>query len=215
MSRTSSEFLPVSDQASRVVAVRSAAVSASESEAAPPTLTPLEPSTSSLKELALDRNSAVLNEANSLAVFPLNWQQPLQSVVVAIDRSILARAELTLLGSLRLDVEAVVVLAHVIPTAALDPDRPLDRPLDPAAEPYVSIETQLEAYRAELPCRTAIEIVSGDPATELVRLAKLYRADLIVMGNRGLSGMDRILSGSVSTEVTERAPCSVLVVKQT
>ena len=48
---------------------------------------------------------------------------------------------------------------------------------------------------------------------ELVRLANIHQADLIVIGSRGLTGMNRILKGSVSSQVAADAHCSVLVVK--
>jgi nucleotide-binding universal stress UspA family protein len=40
-----------------------------------------------------------------------------------------------------------------------------------------------------------------------------YRADVIVVGSRGLGAVQRLLLGSVSTAVVQRAPCSVLVVR--
>lgn len=54
-------------------------------------------------------------------------------------------------------------------------------------------------------------LARGDPAEEILRHARGY--DLIVMGSRGLSGLKRILLGSVSGHVLDRAPCSVLVVR--
>jgi nucleotide-binding universal stress UspA family protein len=56
-------------------------------------------------------------------------------------------------------------------------------------------------------------MVTGDPSEEIIRLANIYQADLIVIGSRGLTGMNRILQGSVSSQVVENAHCSVLVVK--
>jgi nucleotide-binding universal stress UspA family protein len=55
--------------------------------------------------------------------------------------------------------------------------------------------------------------VTGDVAEEIVRLANIYKADLIVIGCRGLTGLKRILEGSVSSQVVGEAVCSVLVVK--
>lgn len=55
----------------------------------------------------------------------------------------------------------------------------------------------------------------GNPAEEILRAAELHRADLIVMGSKGLTGLDRYLLGSVSRKVARHAPCSVLVVRRT
>ena len=52
----------------------------------------------------------------------------------------------------------------------------------------------------------------GDPVEALVGVAKSTGADLIVVGNRGMSGAGRIL-GSVPNSIAHHAPCSVLIVK--
>lgn len=54
---------------------------------------------------------------------------------------------------------------------------------------------------------------NGAPAEEILRAADRHRADLIVMGSKGLTGLDRFLIGSVSRKVARHAPCSVLVVR--
>ena len=51
----------------------------------------------------------------------------------------------------------------------------------------------------------------GDPGSAIVHAAK--GADLVVVGSRGLSRIERLLLGSVSTKVVQRAPCDVLVVR--
>jgi nucleotide-binding universal stress UspA family protein len=56
-------------------------------------------------------------------------------------------------------------------------------------------------------------VVSGDAAAEIVAAAKEQGADLIVTGSRGLTGMDRVLLGSVARNVLTHAPTSVLIVR--
>lgn len=58
-----------------------------------------------------------------------------------------------------------------------------------------------------------IEVLDGRPATEIVRDAERWGADLIVVGARGLSTARRLLIGSVSSEVVDHAPCPVLVAR--
>ena len=53
----------------------------------------------------------------------------------------------------------------------------------------------------------------GEVALEIVALAEELRADLIVMGSRGLGGVRRALMGSVSDSVVRHAHCPVLVVR--
>jgi nucleotide-binding universal stress UspA family protein len=53
--------------------------------------------------------------------------------------------------------------------------------------------------------------VMGDPANSLLEVAEREKAGLIVVGNRGMHGMTRVL-GSVPNKVSHRANCSVLIV---
>lgn len=51
------------------------------------------------------------------------------------------------------------------------------------------------------------------PADLIVRQASEMGADLIVMGSKGKTGIDRFLVGSVTAKVVSHAPCSVLVLR--
>jgi nucleotide-binding universal stress UspA family protein len=75
------------------------------------------------------------------------------------------------------------------------------------------MEKLLQNYQDTLIGQTQIEIVTGDPTEEIIRLANIHTTDLIVIGTRGLKGVNRIIEGSVSSQVVADAPCSVLVVK--
>jgi nucleotide-binding universal stress UspA family protein len=55
----------------------------------------------------------------------------------------------------------------------------------------------------------------GDPADAILDVAEEESADLIVVGNKGMSGAKRFLLGSVPNKVSHHAPCSVLIVRTT
>ena len=57
-------------------------------------------------------------------------------------------------------------------------------------------------------------IRDGDPAHEIVAVAREREAGLIVVGTRGRTGMRRLILGSVARNVLLHAPCSVLVVRE-
>lgn len=57
--------------------------------------------------------------------------------------------------------------------------------------------------------------VSGDPADMICETAESDGADLIVVGNKGMTGAKRFLLGSVPNQVSHHAPCNVLIVKTT
>ena len=56
-------------------------------------------------------------------------------------------------------------------------------------------------------------VLYGDPVNEIIRFSRETSADLIVVGTRGKSGIERIFLGSVAEGVVREAPCPVLVVK--
>jgi len=67
--------------------------------------------------------------------------------------------------------------------------------------------------RAALPASSPAFVVVGKPATEIVKSATEWPADLIVIGSHGRQGVERVLLGSVAEAVGRHAHCSVLVVR--
>jgi nucleotide-binding universal stress UspA family protein len=55
----------------------------------------------------------------------------------------------------------------------------------------------------------------GDPAEAILDIAEEVKADLIVVGNKGMTGARRFLLGSVPNNISHHAPCSVIIVKTT
>jgi nucleotide-binding universal stress UspA family protein len=54
----------------------------------------------------------------------------------------------------------------------------------------------------------------GAPAREILQFTRTEGVDLIVMASHGRTGLARLVMGSVAEEVTRKAPCPVLIVKQ-
>jgi nucleotide-binding universal stress UspA family protein len=55
----------------------------------------------------------------------------------------------------------------------------------------------------------------GDAADAILDVAEEQRSDLIVVGNKGMTGATRFLLGSVPNKISHHAPCSVLIVRTT
>ena len=55
----------------------------------------------------------------------------------------------------------------------------------------------------------------GDPADAILDLAEEVNADLIVVGNKGMTGARRFLLGSVPNKISHHAPCSVYIARTT
>lgn len=139
-----------------------------------------------------------------------------KKILVALDSSELSEQIVEMVQQLYLQPKAEVVLVHVVVNLSADPDVAVDRPqADLESISHQSLE-KLQSYQESLPCHSELEIVTGgDPAEEIVRLANIHQADLVIIGSRGLTGINRILQGSVSSQVVADAHCSVLVVKPT
>lgn len=92
----------------------------------------------------------------------------------------------------------------------VDPPTDRDRVLDDVALRLMDIADRLRADERTV----TVRVLDGRPATEIVREAGRFGADLIAMGARGLSTVRRLLVGSVSSEVVDHAPCPVLVARR-
>jgi nucleotide-binding universal stress UspA family protein len=74
------------------------------------------------------------------------------------------------------------------------------------------LEGAAESLRGAFEVETLV--TAGPPARRLIELAGEIDADLLVVGSRGLTGVERFLMGSVSLQSCHHAPCSVLVVRE-
>jgi nucleotide-binding universal stress UspA family protein len=136
----------------------------------------------------------------------------LNKIIIALDCSASAEQVINALGCLQINPQTQILLFHVLPTPKPNPSLELDVPHESWESLYQSREDILKLYQSQI-SGSQIEIVIGDTSTEIIRLANIHQADLIVLGTRGLQGVDRIIADSVSSEVVAEAPCSVLIVK--
>jgi nucleotide-binding universal stress UspA family protein len=60
--------------------------------------------------------------------------------------------------------------------------------------------------------KVEVHVVYADAADALVGVAADVGADLLVVGNRGMSGARRFVLGSVPNKVSHHSPCSLLIV---
>ena len=61
--------------------------------------------------------------------------------------------------------------------------------------------------------RVKAVLLEGVPYDRIARVARSKRADLIVMGTHGRSGLSKFFLGSVAERVIALAPCPVLTVR--
>jgi nucleotide-binding universal stress UspA family protein len=86
----------------------------------------------------------------------------------------------------------------------VNPREDVDATLREAAERVEKAGVTVRTYARE-----------GDPADAILDVAEERGADLIVVGNKGMTGAKRFLLGSVPNKVSHHAPCSVLIIRTT
>jgi nucleotide-binding universal stress UspA family protein len=86
----------------------------------------------------------------------------------------------------------------------VNPREDVDVTLKEAGERIQQDGVEVETYARE-----------GDPADAILDVAEEKDADLIVVGNKGMTGAKRFLLGSVPNKVSHHAPCSVMIIRTT
>ena len=86
----------------------------------------------------------------------------------------------------------------------VNPREDVEATLRDAAERVEGAGVEVSTYARE-----------GDPADAILDVAEERGADLIVVGNKGMTGAKRFLLGSVPNKVSHHAPCSVLIIRTT
>jgi nucleotide-binding universal stress UspA family protein len=86
--------------------------------------------------------------------------------------------------------------------------------MDGMRQQLEEVVARAEGALREVGFSTEGRVVAGEPRQALIQAAQSERADLIVVGSHGRSGLAKMMLGSVSSHVVTHAPCSVLVVKQ-
>jgi len=142
---------------------------------------------------------------------------PFRSILVPIDFSDHADAALGSALDLAKDSDATLHLVHAyeIPLGTIPPYG-IEVPQSVVTEVRDAAARRLEkaAQRVrDRGGRCETHLVHATPASGIVEAAETLRADLIVMGTRGLTGVKHVLLGSVAERTVRAAPCPVLTVK--
>jgi nucleotide-binding universal stress UspA family protein len=87
--------------------------------------------------------------------------------------------------------------------------------VNPREDVQAVLDQEAERLRGE--GLEQIETVAreGDPADAILDVAEEQNSDLIVVGNKGMTGARRFLLGSVPNKVSHHAPCNVMIVRTT
>jgi nucleotide-binding universal stress UspA family protein len=144
----------------------------------------------------------------------------IRSILLPTDFSDCANHALAFATSLARQFSARIICVHVVePVVPAVGYTGMAEPM-----PIADISEQLEdSAERELPKLAECEecqglsveevIAHGDAASEIVRVAKEHKVNLIVISSHGRTGLGRILFGSTAESVVRHAHCPVLVVK--
>jgi nucleotide-binding universal stress UspA family protein len=87
-----------------------------------------------------------------------------------------------------------------------------------AVNPREDVNFILEKAAAEAK-KSKVDVVThareGDPADAILDVAEENNADLVLVGNKGMTGARRFLLGSVPNKISHHSPCDVWIVKTT
>jgi nucleotide-binding universal stress UspA family protein len=155
----------------------------------------------------------------NVLVVPRAAQLGFTNIVVATDGSkysVAAASEA--IGLAKRNGSALTVLS-VVPS---DIDTPVDIGFTVNQQELIAEKEMQEAEKNARSVKEAAQnegvavkafIMSGKPADAIIEIAKERRADLIVLGSHGRTGLERLLMGSVAERVIVLTTCPVLVVK--
>jgi nucleotide-binding universal stress UspA family protein len=134
-------------------------------------------------------------------------------IVVGFDGSEHGRKALARAAEVANGATIAVVAAANVARLMRDPAGGL-APVDPAeAEARTNALAEAREYLEGKGITGVYVEGHGNPADVIVQEAEESGADLIVVGTRGLNAAQRLLLGSVSTNVMHHAHCDVLVVR--
>lgn len=109
---------------------------------------------------------------------------------------------------------AKVLALHVLPMADLVVgEYPVVMVEALQGELMKDAQQRMAAWAAKQSVPVQVEVVWGNPAHDICRIAGEKGADLIVTATHGRSGLAHLFMGSVAERVVRHAPCSVLVVR--
>ncbi len=141
------------------------------------------------------------------------------SIVVGMDGSDTAREAVTQATALARSVGARIELVSAyepVSDARLRESIVVPQDLHWIINPREDVEAALEDAAAAIRAAgVQVEVFArqGDPADAILDVAEERGSDLIVVGNKGMTGAKRFLLGSVPNKVSHHAPCSVLIIR--
>ena len=135
---------------------------------------------------------------------------PIKRILFPTDLSHLSDGGLPLATTIARDRGAELLILHVQEPPAATGEWYYGL-LDPDTEALNQVLDKVKPADPKVPY--AHRLVTGKPASEIVRVAEQEGVEMIVMSTHGRTGLSRVLMGSVAEAVVRRAPCPVVTFK--
>lgn len=140
----------------------------------------------------------------------------LKRILVPVDFSESSRKALQYALAFAKLFNAEIALVHVVPNVSAESRLAFDMPelqrsllqegqdkLDDEIKPYAGGSVKLTA-----------SVLKGVPFHEIVQAGQQLKADLIVLGTHGRTGLRHVFMGSTAERVVRHATCPVMVVRE-
>ncbi len=138
----------------------------------------------------------------------------IKTILVAVDGSEFSEKAVRYGCAMGPPLNAEVILLHVVPmlvSATPYHDTVSDQPFLALQKVGEDILAKAKKIAGSVPVTDLID--HGDPAARIIEIAEERSVDLIIMGSRGLSGIRRLFTGSISDKVANQATCPVMIVR--
>lgn len=136
-----------------------------------------------------------------------------QNILVGYDGSVQAEKAAHVAFAMAKAMDCKVLLFAVArppePAASVE----LEAVLDNAKEHYEEAFQKLTREAAESNIDVQTDIAIGHPAEQIIHKAETIKADLVILGRRGMSRFEKWILGSISERVLRYAHCPVMVVR--
>lgn len=133
-----------------------------------------------------------------------------ERILCGVDGSEASAGTASLAASIAASSGAELRLVHVVPVfRGRDAEWTLEE--DEPSPPELEVSVAAATDQGVVPRR---DMAMGRPEHALVAAVERAKADLLVVGHRGVKGVSRVVLGSVSEHCAKHAPCSVLVARR-
>jgi len=137
----------------------------------------------------------------------------MKRILVAYDGSPSSAKAFSLGMELREKYDAELMVLTVARPPEFGPEVETKAVIENSRKHCHDIQRPLHAAVGSTKTPLRFEVVTGHPGDQIVRHAEDWKTELIVVGHRGRTFLDRLMIGSVAWHVINHAPCAVLVAR--